>query len=236
MNDKTRTTLSRVLAHAEETEQIRTTWKAGRITAASAAADLREGMRKLTELRHLPRVKIPSPDPADWWEEPAVPSFPFVLPDPAELFDPLIAHFQLMAHRYDEAVLAFAKALADLDEFTAPDELRGCMDDGYTPEQVNSVLGQLSEMTGLRLVCIWDYYDEDGYGGNSGFYIEALDGHSLFDLVGDLWAWLNKNIDDPDAPTTPGDPRSWIGDEVSGVDPTDLGGDGFHNYANQHRR
>lgn len=108
-----------------------------------------------------------------------------------------------MAYRYDEAVLAFAEALADLYEFAAPDELRGCMDDGYTPDEVNSVLGQLSAMTGLRLVCIWDYYDEYGYGGNSEFYIEALDGKSLFKLAGNLWAWLSKSVDDPRRPRDP---------------------------------
>lgn len=236
MTDVPSTTLSRVFAHAEEFEEMRATWLDGRVTAAAAAAGLREGMRTLTELKRLPCVKIPSPDPADLGEAPAAPSFPFTLPDPAELFDPLIAHFQLMAYRYDEAVLAFAEALADLYEFAAPDELRGCMDDGYTPDEVNSVLGQLSAMTGLRLVCIWDYYDEYGYGGNSEFYIEALDGKSLFKLAGNLWAWLSKSVDDPDAPATPGDLRSWIGAEVSDVDPTDLVGDGLHNYAIRHLR
>ncbi|MET9265232.1 hypothetical protein [Amycolatopsis sp. NPDC004079] len=110
------------------------------------------------------------------------------------------------------------------------------MDDGYTPENVNSVLGQLSDLLpGFSIVCVWEYIDAYGYGGNSDFYVESESGEALFCIAGDLWKWLNMRPDDPGSPEAPGDPASWVGGACAEFTTADLVGDGFHNYAIQDR-
>ncbi|MFD8565152.1 hypothetical protein ACFV1N_48480 [Streptosporangium canum] len=109
-------------------------------------------------------------------------------------------------------------------------ELRGHMADGYDDDAVNSILGQISEATKRRLVCVWDKFDEWGVGGNSQFYIEAEDGQ-LLELVGNLWPWLNGDRDDSATPHFPGTPDSWVG-SPTGMTMGDLSwDDSFHNYA-----
>lgn len=41
---------------------------------------------------------------------------------------------------------------------------KGLFAQGHTDEDINEVL---AEFTGARLVCVWDYHDEWGFGGNS---------------------------------------------------------------------
>ncbi|OHU47299.1 hypothetical protein BKG82_26985 [Mycobacteroides chelonae] len=107
-------------------------------------------------------------------------------------------------------------------------ELRGCCQDGYTPEKFQRVMRSVLDATGVRLCCVWAYFDEWGYGGDSEFYIEESD--RLFDLTGDLWPWLSALDGDPDAPKKPGDPRTWKG-PMNAMALADLAGDGFGNYA-----
>jgi hypothetical protein len=112
--------------------------------------------------------------------------------------------------------------------------LRGSMIDGYCPEDVNRILGRISEAAGLDLVCVWDTYDSCGPGGNSQFYVEEQDGR-LRDLAGDLWRWLNDDPGDPDAPVIPGAPSSWAG-ELADFTTADLEyDDGSCNYARRDR-
>ncbi|RCG21112.1 hypothetical protein DQ384_36465 [Sphaerisporangium album] len=109
-------------------------------------------------------------------------------------------------------------------------DLRGSMAEGYDDRAVNTILGRISEASGLRLVCVWDLYDEAGVGGNSQFYVATEEGR-LHKLVGDLWRWLNGDPDDPDTPHFPGAPSSWIG-PLADKTPDDLPyDDGFCNYA-----
>ena len=109
-------------------------------------------------------------------------------------------------------------------------DLRGSMVDGYCPEDVNRILGRISDASGLKLVCVWDTYDSLGPGGDSQFYIEE-DGGQLREVAGDLWRWLNDDPDDPEAPTSPGSPASWPG-EPADFTAADLEyDDGFCNYA-----
>ncbi|MFF9786304.1 hypothetical protein [Streptomyces nigrescens] len=107
-------------------------------------------------------------------------------------------------------------------------DLRGCMVDGYTPEDVNRVFGQLEDALSVRLVCIWDFHDAYGYGGNSQWYLENEDGR-LHDLAGDLWQWLNADPDEASTPCLPGAPATWWGAPADV--PDCAGGDGFHNLA-----
>lgn len=123
-----------------------------------------------------------------------------------------------------DAVSAATRAAIDAD-------LRGCMEDGYDSDKVNSVLGAISDASGLMIVCVWDFYDEYGPGGNSDFYVDPEDGGPLRELVGDLWRWLNSDPDDPDSPDSPGDPGTWTGSATS-LHPDNLAwNDGRHNFA-----
>lgn len=140
--------------------------------------------------------------------------------------------------RHDPAT-AEARRRAVIDSaaktFTADETMRGAMAQGYTPDQVEAVLGYLGERSGLHLVCVWDFHDTFGFGGNSSFYIEA-DGY-FHDLVGDLWGWLNRPGGDPDAPATPGHPHDWVGVMSTEVAMSDIEftDDGDHNYAREVR-
>ncbi|EWM19644.1 hypothetical protein KUTG_09948 [Kutzneria sp. 744] len=114
-------------------------------------------------------------------------------------------------------------------QYAAIADLRGSMDDGYDDDSVNRVLGRISEASGLRIVCVWDYYDAFGVGGNSDFYVN-VDGR-LHYCAGDLWRWLNGSTEDPDTPTVPGLPASWVGAPTDLRDDQLRYDDGDHNYA-----
>lgn len=106
--------------------------------------------------------------------------------------------------------------------------LRGIMVDGYSPDDVNRVLGRLSDVTGLLILCVWDYYDDYGFGGNSDFYVNV--NGRLHYCTGDLWPWLNGSVENPDTPPDPGTPASWVG-ELADLDEDQLPyTDGQHNY------
>src|SRR5262249_44262167 len=109
---------------------------------------------------------------------------------------------------------------------------RSCM---RTPSEVRKTsLGQLGETVGLHLICGWDYVDTWGPGGNSDFFVLAPDG-SLHELTGDLWRWLNDHPDDPEAPTHPGSPRTWVGPSAGRTTDTCVWNDGLGNFAVENR-
>ncbi|MGV9839144.1 hypothetical protein ACWDUL_33770 [Nocardia niigatensis] len=98
--------------------------------------------------------------------------------------------------------------------FTPSAHLRGSLPftDGSDPDRVRAVLGALSDGCGVQLVCLWDNHDPFGYDGcdftgNPELYFEA--GGRFFKATGDLPGWLEGGSD---APSDPGDPRTWIGD------------------------
>ncbi len=117
---------------------------------------------------------------------------------------------------------------------TNGEELRGCMRDGYTDDDVNAILGQLADTVGLNLVCVWDYVDTWGPGGNSDFFILAPNGQ-LHELIGELWRWLNDDPEDPQAPTHPGTPGTWVGPPDDRPDDACAWNDGRHNFAVENR-
>lgn len=115
--------------------------------------------------------------------------------------------------------------------WSAPKELRSRLVDGYDSDEIATVLGQISDASGVFIVCLWDYYDAYGYGGSSDFRVLSPHGQ-LYHLDGDLSAWLTEAPDD--APAHPGRPASWIGG--IDIDITDVaGGDGRHNLARENR-
>lgn len=227
------------LAHAEETQHMRRTWQHGHRAATTAAARLRQTAHTLAELSDLPLPATPYADPAEWFEPARTPELPVTTDTMTQMFATLIGNLHLIGHRYEQEAHNFTQALAELDTprpFTAPPELRRSMHDGYDSDTVNSVLGRISALSGLRIVCIWDYVDAFGYAGHSEFYLEHANGEALHYLSGDLYRWLNAPTDDIDAPETPGEPATWIGAKVTEFSTTDLIGDDQHNYAFRNRR
>lgn len=106
-------------------------------------------------------------------------------------------------------------------------ELRGRFRYGYTPDDFRKLAEVIASDTGVELCCVWEYFDDCGYGGGSEFVIG--DQGRFYELVGDLWPWLSAD-DGCDAPADPGDPETWRG-PLSGVPVDDLDGDGNGNYA-----
>ncbi|MFF2088538.1 hypothetical protein ACFVVM_32545 [Nocardia sp. NPDC058176] len=118
-----------------------------------------------------------------------------------------------------------------------PDRLRASMHQGYTPEQVNDTFGLISDRFGVRVVCVWDYIDDTGFGGDSDLYIEVRTeaGINLAACDEQLLAWLTLPTTDPDAPTNPGDPARWqLAPTI--MPTTGLTRDGLHNYAHTDER
>ncbi|MFF7250504.1 hypothetical protein ACFZBU_42315 [Embleya sp. NPDC008237] len=108
-------------------------------------------------------------------------------------------------------------------------DVRGSMFDGYDADRVNTVLGRVNEAFGIRVVCVWNYVDAFGFGGDSDFYVEDAEGR-LHYLSGRLWLWLNRAPDHADAPEAAGTPAEWFG-SVTGMSVKPMAGDGRLNYA-----
>ncbi|MFI9507244.1 hypothetical protein [Nocardia sp. NPDC052566] len=115
--------------------------------------------------------------------------------------------------------------------FVPPPELRGSLFGGHTSEQVNTVLGRISDLSGVRVICVWDDFDGEFY-GYSNFYIEDDEHELIREVGGDLWVWLTEPSNSPDCPDTPGSPADWFGNLTTSFTAGDLAyDDGLHNYA-----
>lgn len=101
-------------------------------------------------------------------------------------------------------------------------DLRGRFADGYTPDDVRAVFGRINDAGGPYLVCLWEYADEYGFGGNSQFYAET-DGE-FREVSTDIYQWLSGERE------SPGAVRTWVCAPVS--EPFEFAvSDDFHNYA-----
>lgn len=74
-------------------------------------------------------------------------------------------------------------------DIDALNDLASSFEDGYTSEAIESVLSQIRDLTGLRLVCMWAYNDCWGTGGDSNIHHVADDG-TVYDIPPSLWALL----------------------------------------------
>jgi hypothetical protein len=109
--------------------------------------------------------------------------------------------------------------------------LRGCMEDGYTSDEVNDVFATIEHLTGHTLVCVWAYVDAAGTGGDSQFYLSNASG-SLFEASSTIWLWLNGDPRSPTTPAEPGDPSTWCAEQPENFATHQLAyHDGNHNYA-----
>ncbi|MYR09036.1 hypothetical protein GTY62_00080 [Streptomyces sp. SID724] len=95
--------------------------------------------------------------------------------------------------------------------------------DGYTPEGIRAVFDRIHRAGGPYLVCVWEYADAHGFGGNSQFYAENENGDH-FEIEPDVHLWLSGLTERP-APM-----HTWVCKPVT--EPTDFPvSDDFHNYA-----
>lgn len=106
------------------------------------------------------------------------------------------------------------------------DDLEKVFADGYTPDNIDRVLGLITDRTGAYLVCVWDFIDEEGSGGDSQLYL--LDDGVLYELAGDLWAWLLDGASA--APNGPGSPSQWKGARTN-LDPDYASWEGQRNLS-----
>lgn len=70
----------------------------------------------------------------------------------------------------------------DLDDF------RGVFADGWTDDDLDHVLPDLSERLGLTVRCVWEYADGLGPAGHS--FLVVIGETGVFDLPGGLWELL----------------------------------------------
>jgi hypothetical protein len=109
-------------------------------------------------------------------------------------------------------------------------DLAGVFAMGYGPEDAADVFAQIADATGVTLVCLWRYFDDAGYGGDSQFYVldEQPVGTVLYELDGDLWPWL---LGDIPADQGPGEPPSWVGAKADiDLDALPVGDGGNYAY------
>ncbi|MFE4663270.1 hypothetical protein ACFRFJ_42130 [Streptomyces hydrogenans] len=70
-------------------------------------------------------------------------------------------------------------------------DLHGAFQHGYGADDVRTVFGRISDAGGPCLVCVWDFPDAYGFGGNSEFYAEEDNG-VLLELQQDAYWWLKR--------------------------------------------
>ncbi|MFF0170256.1 hypothetical protein [Streptomyces prasinus] len=117
------------------------------------------------------------------------------------------------------------EAAPDLLERIA--DLHGRFEDGYSADGIRTVFGRIYDEGGPYLVCVWEYADAYGFGGNSEFYAEGEDG-DLFEVQPDIHRWLSGQQE------TPGPVDTWVCAPVT--EPTEFPvTDDFHNYARADR-
>ncbi|MGP4004658.1 hypothetical protein [Streptomyces sp. 8N706] len=122
-----------------------------------------------------------------------------------------------------QACAAAARA-AVLTDFA---DLHGRFADGYSADGIRTVFGRIHDEGGPYLVCVWDYADDFGFGGNSVFYVEDEDG-GLFEVQPDIHRWLSGQQE------TPGPLNTWTGARAYETEEFPVSDD-FHNYARSDR-
>lgn len=122
-------------------------------------------------------------------------------------------------------------------------EHKGCFEDGYDDDTINKVLGGFES---ANLVCVWDYFDDAGYGGNSEIVGigqapigPTAQGDRAWVDVGtwrrlhpDTWAFLSDpetDIDPESIPSLLDTNGDFAVYEIQNID--ELPGDGFRNVA-----
>ncbi|MFD3908950.1 hypothetical protein ACFXOL_14755 [Streptomyces californicus] len=102
-------------------------------------------------------------------------------------------------------------------------DLHGRFADGYTPEGIRAVFDRIYRAGGPYLVCVWEYADAHGFGGNSEFCAENDRGEH-FEIDPEVHLWLRGQIELPTPIPT------WVRGPVAGSADLPVSDD-FHNYA-----
>jgi len=106
-------------------------------------------------------------------------------------------------------------------------DLHGRFKDGYSADDIRTVFGRIHDEDGPYLVCVWEYADQCGFGGDSQFYAEEWDG-GLVEVQPDIRRWLSGQQE------TPGPVGTWLCAPVA--EPTEFPAtDDLHNYARADR-
>ena len=100
-------------------------------------------------------------------------------------------------------------------------DLRGRFKDGYSAEDIRTVFSRIYDAGGPYLVCVWDYADEAGFGGNSQFYVEDDNG-DFHEAQPDVHQWLSGQQETPEPFV------GWVGAPATPIDYSVS--DDFHNY------
>lgn len=226
---------------ATELEAMRHAWQVGYRTAASAATDLRTIATTLTQLRTLPMPQLPDSDPS-CWSRPTLPTMPFPVETVEHHFNVLAGLVTAVAACYDDHATALTAALTNLENLALDglvDHLRASLVPGYDAGIANTVLARLSAAGGHRIVCLWGYLDDHGYGDDADLYILSPGGEALHYISDDLLAWLTTDAHDPEHPAHPGHPHTWPNGTVNDFGYTDLAtttDDHRHNIAHHDHR
>jgi hypothetical protein len=107
--------------------------------------------------------------------------------DPVALLDEVLAQSNdaapaIGARAHRPACWSRRSTAVDLSQW------RSTFADGWTDQDINSVLPALESRLGVRLLCVWDYRDRHGFGGPSTL-IAVVDGEAR-ELAGGLWELL----------------------------------------------
>ncbi|MFE1610393.1 hypothetical protein ACFW7P_16775 [Streptomyces albidoflavus] len=101
-------------------------------------------------------------------------------------------------------------------------DLRGRLAGDFSEYDVQEVFGHIEDKGGPVLACLWEYIDQDGFGGTTQFLHEDPDG-GFFQLSTDFTGWLSGEK------ATPGPVESWLGEPADAFEPAAT--DHAHNYA-----
>lgn len=105
-------------------------------------------------------------------------------------------------------------------------DCEGVFADGYTDDMTRKAFGAIRAATGVALVCIWEYSDDWGYGGESCIYIVKDD--ILHEIDSTLYSWLTCYTKVDQLP----EPADWAGAARPDLACwADLPGDGWANYS-----
>jgi hypothetical protein len=110
------------------------------------------------------------------------------------------------------------------------EDLAGIFRDGYDSYDINRVFGIIDDRTDKRVECVWEFFDNYGYGGTSEFYL--IENGVAFELIGGLRPWLYGGRDE--VANGPGHPGTWKGKRAD-FDYAETAGDGWHNRVTEHR-
>ena len=67
-------------------------------------------------------------------------------------------------------------------------DLRGSFAHGWTTDDIDHVLGEIKERTGMNIICVWEYVDSYGCGGHSDLAVAA--NGDLHQIPNGLWEVL----------------------------------------------